>query len=858
MDTSSIFFFESLTNQHITQVHGPTGSIGYTGATGYTGPTGSTGPTGATGPTGHTGAQGIQGVQGTQGAQGIQGIQGAQGIQGIQGNIGHTGAQGIQGDIGPTGATGLQGLQGNIGPTGLQGLQGDIGPTGAQGLQGLQGNIGHTGPQGIGAIGATGIIGPQGDIGPTGATGSQGIQGDIGPTGATGLQGLQGIQGDIGPTGLQGDMGHTGVQGIQGDIGPTGPQGVQGIQGVQGPQGIQGIQGPQGSVGNEITGPTGSTGAMGATGLGSTGSTGAIGSTGPTGPAGTLAGTGSQIFVNGGLGPVSMAGNLTLSLPQNIATTSNLQFNSLGIGASPASDRLLHLYGNRIINLSCAHYPTSSAGLSNWYNIYTYANSANLSGTAQADYYGVYSGLTNGASPYVRYAFGGYFVNPSFSSVSTQNYALYADDVSIGALPGRITNGLYVSGQSKLQGNVGINSSADSVRVLKVNGSAYIGDLTTGTVKITAVAGTRNNCLIGSYDLMNAESSTTLSNTCIGRSNGNALFSNCNSNVLIGYGGLNYATSNCSTNMMLGQDQAAAFSTGCNGNVGIGYQNFRGNTSVVPPITTGNNYNVAIGYEASCQIASNSSYNTSIGYQALRNAFTGSYTVAIGYQAGFNSKSDRGVYLGYQAGYSEATNDKLHIANNSTTSLIYGNFATNLVQINNNLIVSGLNANSLVATNASKQLTNSTSNIIATFAGINLGGSVNLSAYDYIGTTTTFVYGGGSVNVAWRLVRIGLICHFSWQLITITNANGGSQTVSATITVGSNFISPIPVLEYSIITTNADQPDVGRCMLTMNGSTQIDVTFWPDAENYASVWYNGLGNNLSCRVGASTVSYTMI
>lgn len=68
---------------------------------------------------------------------------------------------------------------------------------------------------------------------------------------------------------------------------------------------------------------------------------------------------------------------------------------------------------------------------------------------------------------------------------------------------------------------------------------------------------------------------------------------------------------------------------------------------------------------------------------------SGSNNTVIGYMAGRgNSSGNSNIFVGYQAGYNETGSSKLYIENSnadSDNSLIYGNFATNKLQVNNYL-----------------------------------------------------------------------------------------------------------------------------------------------------------------------------
>ncbi|MHB1955639.1 MAG: complement C1q domain-containing protein, partial [Sulfobacillus sp.] len=93
-----------------------------------------------------------------------------------------TGTTGQTGEFG-TGATGLTGTTGPTGTTGQTGAIG-TGATGLTGTTGPTGTTGQTGAIGTGATGLTGTTGPTGTTGTTGPTGANGING-IGTTTVT-------------------------------------------------------------------------------------------------------------------------------------------------------------------------------------------------------------------------------------------------------------------------------------------------------------------------------------------------------------------------------------------------------------------------------------------------------------------------------------------------------------------------------------------------------------------------------------------------------------------------------------------------------------------------------------------------
>jgi len=97
--------------------------------------------------------------------------------------------------------------------------------------------------------------------------------------------------------------------------------------------------------------------------------------------------------------------------------------------------------------------------------------------------------------------------------------------------------------------------------------------------------------------------------------------------------------------------------------------------------------NTSLGENTLASITA-SSFNTAIGTDALWQN-TGNYNVALGMNAGANNLvGSSNVFLGYAAGEDEVGSNKLYIANShDTTPLIYGDFSTDKVTINEDLEV---------------------------------------------------------------------------------------------------------------------------------------------------------------------------
>jgi len=155
-------------------------------------------------------------------------------------------------------------------------------------------------------------------------------------------------------------------------------------------------------------------------------------------------------------------------------------------------------------------------------------------------------------------------------------------------------------------------------------------------------------------------------NTATGR---DALFSNTASgNTANGAFALKANTTGTS-NTANGASALATNTTGQN-NTAIGAQTLRSSL-------TGNN-NIAIGVTA-LDINQNGSSNVAIGLAALQSTggtgSGGNNNTAIGQQAGaLNISGSGNVFLGFEAGFNGGTSNKLYIANNRTSTLIYGDF----------------------------------------------------------------------------------------------------------------------------------------------------------------------------------------
>jgi len=165
--------------------------------------------------------------------------------------------------------------------------------------------------------------------------------------------------------------------------------------------------------------------------------------------------------------------------------------------------------------------------------------------------------------------------------------------------------------------------------------------------------------------------------------------------------------------------------------------------------STNGDKNVAVGSKAfnNSDVVEKS---VAIGYEAGSWDTLGSNSVYIGYQAGsggtMHAKSGN-VFIGYRAGYGETGSDKLFIDNTNTSSpLIQGDFATNLLEVNGSFSVSN----------------NATFN-----------GSVNEFYHGNSGSSSGVILKNNNSNDYWRMY----VSSSTGDLRLFNNANGGGTTV---------------------------------------------------------------------------------
>lgn len=181
-----------------------------------------------------------------------------------------------------------------------------------------------------------------------------------------------------------------------------------------------------------------------------------------------------------------------------------------------------------------------------------------------------------------------------------------------------------------------------------------VGVLDAGTLAHTGGNEGYENTVIG-YE-SGYELSTGYSNTVIGHQAGDSLTT--------GY-----------ENTFIGADAGQRTTIGSS-NVAVGDQ-------ALMNIDVDDVANTAVGTGA--MAVADGGYNTAVGLQTMADS-SGSGNTAIGAWAGQSNIGDDNVFLGYRAGENNVASDKLYIDNsNIADPLIYGDFASDYVNINGDL-----------------------------------------------------------------------------------------------------------------------------------------------------------------------------
>jgi len=211
-------------------------------------------------------------------------------------------------------------------------------------------------------------------------------------------------------------------------------------------------------------------------------------------------------------------------------------------------------------------------------------------------------------------------------------------------------------------GNIGIGYlSLDSVTT--GNKIVSIGDYSGTRIK------TGNSSLfIGSFSGQNTQTTSGQTNTFVGYGSG--------TQNTTGYENAYYGSFSGNQNI-----------TGIR-NTALGEYNYYGDSA------NAGSYNVYVGYGVARQNRGNLNIMLGAysGYANVANQYTGDTNIYLGPYSGYGSYGDKNIYLGPYAGYNQTSEDNLLLignqnygskANEYTNSLLYGNFSTKRLYINN-------------------------------------------------------------------------------------------------------------------------------------------------------------------------------
>ncbi len=303
---------------------------------------------------------------------------------------------------------------------------------------------------------------------------------------------------------------------------------------------------------------------------------------------------------------------------------------------------------------------------------------------------------------------------------SSQHYFLVLI-ILIGSLATAQTTNLGANSGTLGANNTNVGAYAGNSTIAGGNYNSFFGH-SAGRINTTG----DYNTYLGYYS--GYSTSTGLRNSFLGAFSG---YKNTTGgyNVFLGsYSGYNNTTGQ--RNVFAGYLSGYGNTTGRNNSV-YGYYAGRFNT-------TGNNnafygyysgYRNTTGYDNSFY-GLYSGYSTNTGYRntfqgrssGFRNT-TGKSNTIIGYYAGYNNQTgSSNVFIGNQAGYNETGSNKLYIDNSTTANpLIYGDFATDILDVNGSFEVNDTGQQAFFQANrGTKKVSIGTANTPTSIGGANI------------------------------------------------------------------------------------------------------------------------------------------
>lgn len=368
------------------------------------------------------------------------------------------------------------------------------------------------------------------------------------------------------------------------------------------------------------------------------------------------------------------------------------------------------------------------------------------------------------------------------------------------------TNARALSALSNYEYIQTLSGSNKSV-VLTTNINSYTTDLRNvmvGKAGKTAMTSTRcvllgidcgTNITSGSYNIFIGDScgqgiTTGQQNVFIGANI--SLNNNVSSSVIVGNSGCygnNVAVLGASAGYNSTADNTTYFGSGAGlaNTSGTGAL-FMGMNAGYGTGTAAIGSNTCVGYSTLRNVNSSSAVNnTTLGALALYNCQSSANNTAIGCGAlQTNSTGSGNVCVGYNAGQSETGSNKLYISNSSTSSpLIYGDFSSQTLTVNNNLTV----ASNLTAS-GNTQMTG--------FAGIGIAPATDRRLYVSGGqNSSSEVYNTYIANYPIRTTGTtsytGLYNYANWVNLSGGNLNYIAMDVGSTSGSNANVASSIGI-----------------------------------------------------------------
>jgi len=287
-------------------------------------------------------------------------------------------------------------------------------------------------------------------------------------------------------------------------------------------------------------------------------------------------------------------------------------------------------------------------------------------------------------------------------------------------------------------------------------------------------------------------------------------------------------------------------------NIGIGHNSLRYNVSGINNIgigyyTLGNNQtgcnNIAIGYET--LRVNDGCNNIANGYYAMCCNSSGCDNIGFGYYSGYkNITGSSNVFIGKYAGYNETASNKLYIANQTGSTLIYGDFVTNIVTLPSLRLSTtpsvGVCTDSVLVWNSTDKevkivpyisgetISNATNGLTKSGTTVSLGGTITSLTTLSIASGNGLYISSPTCNSYFNLEPSDDYNSSAFQITSCSSASTASNTfnlgVCSEITsiIDANNCSSLYVCGNKICLINKNTSNSKIVELTSNGLTYSD------------------------------------